>query len=555
MANELKGISCKHVVYCKPNPKKGQDDDYHFVKETLVFSDGTTKPNIRILKNFKRDFYITKKGHQTFKDKKEYIELEKVNRFESSQSKLVTNIFNALGKPFEFGGLRMACRSPYVYGADILSTAVIKKQYQDKYPEINVPNSVAVFDTETDMVYGTGQIIMSTLSFKDKVFTVIRKDFLKGHSDIMNRLQKLLIKYLGEHIEKRNIKWEVILVDHEYETVTKIFEKAHEWKPDIVAIWNMKFDIDKSKEALYRAGIDPADVFSDPSVPKEYKSFYFNPGKAIKVMASGTTMSRNWYELWPIVTTPSSFYLIDAACLYYQIRSQGAKEQSYALNAILDKHLGIRKLNFKEAEHLDKGEWHQFMQSNYPLEYVIYNVFDCISMELLDEVTNDMALMMSTYAGYSDYKNINSQPTLLADKFHYYVFENGYVYGTTSDEMANEFDELTTSGKGWISALPAELIELNGLKIIEEDPNLSSNLRLAVGDLDVKAAYPHGGIVFNISRSTTHKELIKIENVSEEERRRQGLNLSAGPTNAVEVVTGLFGLPDMNTLLKAFQNQ
>lgn len=73
--------------------------------------------------------------------------------------------------------------------------------------------------------------------------------------------------------------------------------------------------------------------------------------------------------------------------------------------------------------------------------------------------------------------------------------------------------------------------------------------------LDVSASYPNGEVVFNISKETTKKELISIDGVTEYMRRAQGINLSGGATNAVEVCTGLFKMPGMTTWLEAYQNQ
>ena len=73
--------------------------------------------------------------------------------------------------------------------------------------------------------------------------------------------------------------------------------------------------------------------------------------------------------------------------------------------------------------------------------------------------------------------------------------------------------------------------------------------------LDVSASYPNGGSVFNISRETTHRELCKIEGVSEYKRRMCGINLSGGQTNAVEIACDLFKLPTLDTLLESFKKE
>lgn len=73
--------------------------------------------------------------------------------------------------------------------------------------------------------------------------------------------------------------------------------------------------------------------------------------------------------------------------------------------------------------------------------------------------------------------------------------------------------------------------------------------------LDVSASYPNGEAVFNISKETTKKELCSIEGVSEAVRRAQGINLSGGATNAVEVATGLLKVPQLHTWLHAYRQR
>jgi hypothetical protein len=71
--------------------------------------------------------------------------------------------------------------------------------------------------------------------------------------------------------------------------------------------------------------------------------------------------------------------------------------------------------------------------------------------------------------------------------------------------------------------------------------------------LDVAASYPNGEAVANISKETTAKEIVKIEGIDEYTQRMMGINLSSGATNAVEICTGLFGLPPLALLLEEFE--
>ena len=82
---------------------------------------------------------------------------------------------------------------------------------------------------------------------------------------------------------------------------------------------------------------------------------------------------------------------------------------------------------------------------------MIYNGFDCISMEMLDEVTQDLALSMPLLSGCSDFEDFKSQPRRVVDELHFAVQKSQQkVIGTTSDEMTDDFDELTIGLKDWI---------------------------------------------------------------------------------------------------------
>ena len=541
---------CRFATYCRPS--YGERTDLHVIKEILHYEDGTSAPNMRLIYNFERPFWVTKKGFRNHKEKKEWEKTEKLDQFRSTQSQLNYKMANALGM-MNFRDPRQITRSPYLYGADISSTAIIKQSYMQKYQDKVTPYLVAGYDIETDVLHGTKEIIIATATCKNKVITTIKKSFVEGHTNVIPRLRDLMEKYLSEVVKERKIEWEVHIVDNEYECVKGVFDQVHIWKPDFVTIWNINFDIPKTINAIERAGYDPKDIFSDPIVPKEFRSFKYIQGPNKKITSAGKMTSLSWYEQWHTVLTPSSFTFVDGGCAYYHIRMGEGKEPSYSLDNILDKHLGIRKLKFKEAEGLTGIDRHLFMQEKYPLEYVIYNVFDNISMELLDEETNDLQLTLPKLGGCSDFSKFKSQPRRVVEDIHWFTLQNQHVIGTTSDELKNEMDEMTVDCNNWIIMLPSELTFNNGLKLIKEDPTLTTNIHIGVGDLDVAASYPNGGIVFNISKETTFREIINIDGISEKIQRQQGINMSGGRTNAVEICCQLYGLPSLPQMLESFE--
>jgi hypothetical protein len=480
------GRECRFAVYCPPQDKT--TNDLHLVKEILHYDDGTSAPNVNLISNYKRPFYITKKNCRNHKQKKEWELKDRVNEFESTQTELIRNISKRLEEPWFTGNLRQRNRNPYVYGSDILSTAVIKHKYQKHFADYNTQYSVAPFDVETDVNKGTNEIICATISFKDRVFTAIQRSFIGNRHHVVEDLHKLKEKYLGPIVEARRINWEFMIVDDEISVVKECFLRAHEWKPDFVAIWNIDFDMQKLTAACKRANVNPAMIFSDPKVPDQFKFFHYKQGPKMKVTASGQQTPIKPAAQWHTVFCPSSFYFIDAMCAYRHIRNGQQEEVSYSLDAIMDKHLDKRKLKFEVADKYSGLEWHKFLQEFHPLEYIIYNGYDCIGMEELDEKINDLSLSLPMFSGCSDFENFKSQPRRLADALHYFIMEREdepRVMGSTSDEMTDDLDKLTLGLDDWIITLPAHLVADNGLQIILENAYMRTNFRSMVADLDV----------------------------------------------------------------------
>ena len=441
-----KAIECRFAVYCK---SKTTRDDLHLIKEQIHLPDGTIKPNVRFSKNYQRDFFITNKGNRNHKDFKEWESVDKLVGYKSTQTNLTEAVASALGQPWFRGSLRDLCKSPYIYGADILSTSIIKQSYRNKW-DILTPYSNAVFDTETDVLHGTNTIMMATLSFKEKVITVVQKRFVQSQADPIDRIKKLADKHIGEILKQRNIDLEIKLVDTEIDVIKETMAKAHEWSPDILSVWNLEFDMDKIIQACERANISVEDLLSDPKVPKEYRHFKFKKGAAKKVTASGRVLNYKPSQRWHTVLSPSSFYWLDAMCVYRQVRTGAPEEPSYALDAILKKHKIGGKLKFEEADHLSGLAWHQFMQEKYPLQYVVYNIYDCIGMELLDEKTLDLQLSLPMFAGCTDFQNFNSLPRKTMNDLHYFIEDFQKVPGSTASEMTTDLDQDTVSVSDWI---------------------------------------------------------------------------------------------------------
>lgn len=578
----VKGYECKHAFYTASHD--GSKDDLVLVKRNVHHSDGTTTPELKHVYNFEREFFIVNEPHRTYEEKKAFEDANKCRRYTCRQTELVEKIARALNR--QPNGLRQSIlfRSPYVYGADITTTAIIKKGYMDKFEDCLSEASVGVMDIETDVVNGDGtEIISASFTYRDNIYLAYTEKFAGSAQKLEERLQEAYAKYIGgiaddlqasidsgELSKKRKMLLETCaaelkrraklkihtkLVSSPAEVVKFVFDAAHETKPDFVAFWNISFDIPKMLMGLEVAEIEPKHVFNDPSVPEKFRNFKWRQGSAIKTTATGKTMSKHPAELWHVVDAASSFYLVDAMCVFKQVRVTEGNRNSYSLDAILKDELDLGKLRFAEADHLHGLDWHIFMQQNFKVEYLIYNIFDCMSVELLDNKTKDLALTVPTLCGHSDYSKFPSTPRRLCDDMHFYLKQYGKVISATSDDMTEEFDKHVVNMNGWIVTLPSHLVDDNGLQIIEEAPNLRTMIRAHIADLDVASSYPNTESFMNISMATTVRELAGVGNIPEHTKRMAGLNLTAARTNAVECSSTFFGFPSMDSLLTRYRQK
>lgn len=539
--------------------------DIHLVKEHLHLDTGEVVPNIRYVKDFKRPFWITKPQYRNHVEKKEWEHVDRLNKFECTQSKLRDTLASALDMRYSRSGVRDLCSSPYVYGADISSSSLIKAAYEQKYPDVKTGYTVATYDVETNVLDKVRTIIIATVTFKNQVFTAVLKSFVKGLAGVEERVEGKMRQYLQEYIDKRQLVCEIVVVDTEIDIVKAVFAKVHSWKPDFLAIWNKDYDIPKTIEACKRAGVDPKDIFSDPSVPEWLRFFKYRQGKKKKVTASGKVFPIPPASQWHVTHCLASFFVVDAMCVYKRLRIAAGEEPSYSLDAILNKELTVRKLKFKEADAYIGLRWHQFMQKEYPIEYIVYNRFDCISMLELDEKTKDLAFKMPSFSAFTDFESFHLSTRKMSDAFYFFCQKRGLVLASPGgmekkdtpghpDEEPIEDQNTHLSLDGWICTLPAHLMVWSGLQCIEEDTTIKTNARAFVSDSDAVSSYPSDISALNVSKETTRREIIDIIGIPGSLFRRQNINLaSSSRVNAVEYCTEMFNFPSLPELLKLYE--
>ena len=443
---KIKGIECKFSFHLPKIVDNYTGEvirkDTHIVKERIHYEDGTNEPNLRIIENFQRPFWVTKEHFQNHKEKKETEEVDKLNRYLSTESDLGRNIAIKLGSRYTGRtNIRDVRDSPYIYGIDINSRTFLKNTYRTKYPDAMSDNTYAALDIEADV--DEDELTIVSIAMKDKIFGVMTKKYVEAVHDPIKQLNYYFDKYIPKHKLIENIHKEFIIVENELDAVKAVMKKAHEWKPDFIGIWNITYDIQFMINICNKFGVNPKDIFSDPSLPEHLRYFEFKKGPDKKVTESGVTKVINFEEQWHTVLCPATFYFVDSACVHRYVRVGGKTiAGGYSLSNILTNDLGkeFDKLKFKDEVPLsiDGIDWHRYMSKNKKLEYFIYNNWDILSMLVLDDFTTDISKTISILSGNSGFDIFDSGPKKLVDGMFFYFLENGYVLGSKPVRVSDD---------------------------------------------------------------------------------------------------------------------
>lgn len=570
-----KEIVRREIRFAWHLPKNDRRDDYHYVKELIHFSDGTTKPNAFLIKDYERQVWVTTPSARNHKEKKEFEYKENLMSRKTTESDLNKTTAGLLGKPHIANSPDLIKAEPYVYGYDISSTSLIKYGSLKKNAFIQSPYSVAVLDTETDVK--TKEILMTSVTFGNRVHVAVMSRVYKGINDPYARLKAAIEKYLPEYAGKLEVT--LTYHDNDIDMLTKIFDVCNDWAPDFLAMWNMDFDISRIMETFKRYNVNPIDVMCDKSIPRQLRVCRYKRGPTKKVTASGVVKPINPSLQWHTVICTAKFYMIDAMCVYRQLRMAKAEEPSYALDAILQKELEKRKLTFKEADAYKKDKWHTFMQTHYPIEYTVYNIYDCLGVQELDAKNKDLAKQLPDFAGITDFAKFSSQARKQTDALFLYGLDHGRVIGVPapppkiSEDITYEDDGIesededdvdsleenpndykTLDLKGWIQLLPQSHLVNDGLKCLLEYPNVRTKIRGISADFDAKSSYPSCTDAGNVSKETCVNEVISMDGLHEDVFRQQNLGVCLGNVNLIEYFEVMFNMPGLEEISEMIDN-
>lgn len=555
------GRVCKSVTYTQSNrdPLK----DMNLLKVTNVHEDGSRSDELIGLQDYVVDFYLTKPKFRKFKEKKDYIDKRLCDKFRSSYARLGLNISRILhGVPDKRADLRMLKNNPYIFGCEQTPPVLIKHKFFEKYPEYQQKEAytTACYDVETNMIRGKdNDVIMASTTFKEKAYFAAVRWIFNGmkDKDILLELKHQEQELLGEVLTKRNCIVEYELFDNQAEVVEANIKKWHEWHPDWIASWNAKYDMDKNDKALKLYGKDLNRIYSDPSVPDEFASYVFDPGRTHKRKENGDSQPLEWQESFPTVRAMASWQWIDAASFYAIKRAPLGKKDSYGLEFTAQSEKVDGKLYTDHGSHLPAGspDWHRYMQNNHIFVYCIYNIKDNITIEEINEATDDLSLSLPMLLKSSEFFNYPSQPKCISDELSFIAKQNGFIWGTRGTNGKDELDDLKPDLKDWIALLETEKNEDMGKVLFKGLPSIRSRGRGLTDDIDVTGAYPTATVALNVSNKTTRMEACRISGLNRFQFREVGVNYASSPkANAISLCQTLHKFPGVEEIEKVYDD-
>lgn len=539
---EVDFIECRSVIHRKEIRDKTTGKitpDTHYVKEKVTYKDGSTENRIRIIENYERDIWITRPEFRNHKLKKESEDIEKVFPVKVTESNK-WEVASRLLKVRSYDPT-MVKDSPYIYGADIKSGVFIKRDYNLAYPDKFTPYAVACLDIENDV--DTNEITVITIVREGEIHTCILKHLVRNYTEVKRKILDVANRHMPD---AEKFKFDIKILDTELDLVKETMKKVHEWEPDLLAVWNLDYDLSMILNVIEKNGLRPEDILCDPDLPPEHKWFKYKKAMDFKVSNKGDKKASDVQDKWHVFLCPAKFYWVDAMVVYNYIRVNTKKvPDGYGLDSILDFEMGekFKKLKFTHLNDGDyiKVDWHRFMSNMHPLEYIVYNMWDAMSMIYLDNHTRDMIETFPILSDISMFEDFSSGPVRSLNSMLFFFLERGKVVGT---KPKNWYTRRTLGVKGFIVALPNKLYQSRvSSGILLDDLLKTTNIAQYVFDLDQVSAYPMDQITLNSCGDTTALELISVSGKDTDLIIQQNVNLFSGQVSSLTYARTMFKFP------------
>lgn len=525
-----------NVTYVRPNGKEGVEEHFEVIYKT---EDGivhkSDEPALA-------DIYIVKPEYRNYTYNKPQERIEYMDKITVPVSRIKYTIAEAIGdegkaliqRSYQERNsklLNQLYKWPYCYGCDFQPEYYFYKRWYDQYELKNVKLTKSFLDIETDLMdysidldnvssspYAPVNLITIILEDTMDAYTFILKPYkppklgrseseyrqrvgmyekqLKDHEYLMNHMGEF-IKDLHDSFDETygRLNYHIRDYEEEIELIADLFRLINQRKPNFCMIWNMRFDIQYLYYRIMALGYNPADIMC---------SHDFNQRKCYFKLDKSTYLLEKQYDYF---YCSSYTQYICQMRLYASIRKSQHKLRSVKLNAIGDRELGDRKVEYPEESNIITFPYVDWIR------FIKYNIKDVLLQFGIERKTKDtMTYYMRSHSNLTPYNKIFKETHLLRNVREMYFEPQGWVQGNNlniidgnEDEDAfynsgdsDDDDDDNVSFKGAINADPV----WNDYVGMEIYGSPSNNIHENAMDYDMGAFYPSIKIASNMDPGT-----------------------------------------------------
>lgn len=467
----------------------------------------TGETKLHIIPDPQTQVFITREALRNHTFKKEYERIDNLDTYicgYKDQFQYMADALNNRRVP-PYMAYKTVTASPFCYAWDININTKVKLEYiksEDTAPRVLAKG---MLDIETS-VLGDEQIICGSVAVwnRREVYCFILASWLNMPEEVA--LKELEQRTIKEHAtfagglnpvalslwnnKPPTVKYHIC--KNERELIQKMISCVKFFKLNAIGVWNMGYDIPYIIGRANFRQLDLGELFCHKDIPAKYRYFKW---------VEDRSNPAHFSETWHTVDCPGYGFYYDAMCLYSRLRKVQGKENSYTLDYIGNKIIGAGKMRFgANATHAE-------MQTNDRIGYCVYNTLDTIIPALMDDITKDLASLL-TLLGPATLADFSKQTVQLAAQFYVHLLAKGMVPGAVRGSIATPNDKYIGNIGG--AVLNPVLLREQGLRCLNETTTPSSIYKLAC-DLDFSSFYPSIIRAFNVSRETKYSTVYHMD--------------------------------------------
>lgn len=596
-----------NVRYIRPDKNNGQREVFEVTYKT---EDGVVHKSDEPAE---ADIYIVKPEYRNYNYNKPQERMEHMDKIRVPVSKIRYTIAEAMGEEGKalvqrayqeknFKLLNQLYKWPFCYACDFQPEYYFMKNWYEKYKLGRPKLTKSFLDIETDLIDYTLDMdnIPNTAYSPVNLITVILEDTKECYTFVLrpyvpskigrnaeeyeeryalyerqNEAHKYLMTHMNEFVTDLHdsfdetygyLEYNIREYKEEIDLIADMFRLINTRKPNFCMIWNMRFDIQYLLFRILALNYNPSSIMCNVD--------FDNPKCYFKVDKMTFLMEKQFDYFF----CSSYTQYICQMRLYASIRKSQHKLKSVSLNAIGDRELKDRKVEYPDEANIVRFPYVDW------LKFIKYNIKDVLIAMGIERKTKDvMTYYMRSHSNLTPYNKIFRETHLLRNVREMYFEKDGWVQGNNLniidddiDETSKRFygnddeDEEESTFKGAIMADPIWNDNV-GLEIYGSPSN---NIHENAMDYDMGAFYPSIKIASNMDPGTL---LYKASFINDEfisgEFRNRSLNTTYterdknGNTRKLDItgeavntyVSGntltfgynYLGLPDITTIVDA----